>query len=45
MIDEIETVVPKWVKKRNPDWYPAYVHVLKVTALLSCMHLHTVRQV
>ncbi|DBA86726.1 TPA: hypothetical protein ACH3X2_005431 [Trebouxia sp. C0005] len=30
VIDEIETVVPWWVKSRNPEWYPAYIHVLKV---------------
>ena len=30
VIDEIETTVPQWVKDRNPDWYPAFVHVLKV---------------
>lgn len=30
VIDELETTVPDWVKKRNPGWYPAYVHVLKV---------------
>ncbi|DBA98675.1 hypothetical protein WJX77_002585 [Trebouxia sp. C0004] len=30
VIDEIETVVPQWVKNRNPEWYPAYIHVLKV---------------
>ncbi len=32
VIDEIETVVPQWVKNRNPEWYPAYIHVLKVTS-------------
>jgi len=32
VIDEIETVVPQWVKNRNPAWYPAYIHVLKVTS-------------
>ena len=32
VIDEIETVVPQWVKSRNPEWYPAYIHVLKVTS-------------
>ncbi|KAL3131635.1 hypothetical protein ABBQ38_007932 [Trebouxia sp. C0009 RCD-2024] len=30
VIDEIESTVPQWVKDRNPSWYPAYVHVLKV---------------
>ena len=30
VIDEIESTVPEWVKKRNPGWYPAFVHVLKV---------------
>ena len=41
VIDEIETTVPQWVKDRNPGWYPAYVHVLKVhtqptAAVASC---------
>jgi len=35
VIDEIETVVPQWVKNRNPEWYPAYIHVLKVTSCLK----------
>lgn len=31
VIDELETTVPDWVKAKNPGWYPAYVHILKVT--------------
>ncbi len=37
VIDEIETVVPQWVKNRNPEWYPAYIHVLKVASLSKVM--------
>ena len=39
VIDEIETTVPRWVKDRNPDWYPAFVHVLKV--MLGLTDLYT----
>ena len=42
VIDEIETTVPQWVKDRNPGWYPAFVHVLKVgspfTPSLLCVN-------
>ena len=38
VIDEIETTVPQWVKDRNPDWYPAFVHVLKVMLVLTDLY-------
>ena len=31
VIDELEFTMPRWIKNRNPDWYPAYIHILRVS--------------
>ncbi|GAB4819760.1 hypothetical protein N2152v2_006806 [Parachlorella kessleri] len=30
IIDELEATMPAWLEKRNPHWYPAYVHLLRI---------------
>ncbi|KAL0035205.1 hypothetical protein WJX79_005983 [Trebouxia sp. C0005] len=30
VIDELEYTMPRWLKRRNPGWYPPYVHILRV---------------
>lgn len=30
VIDELEYTMPQWLRKRNPDWYPPYIHILRV---------------
>lgn len=30
IIDELETTLPKWIRS-YPEWYPSFVHVLKVS--------------
>ena len=30
IIDELETTLPHWLRKRNPQWYPKFVHILTV---------------
>ena len=38
VIDELEPVLPMWLVKQHPDWFPPYIFVLKAswcrTALL-----------
>ncbi len=31
IIDELEATIPKFVERRLPRFYPAYVHVLRVS--------------
>jgi hypothetical protein len=31
-IDEIESTIPSWIEKLMPHNYPAFVHVLRVSA-------------
>ena len=33
VIDELEYTMPRWLKRRNPGWYPPYVHILRVSFL------------
>lgn len=30
VITEVESTLPTWLKRRHPEWFPAYVHVLKI---------------
>lgn len=30
IIDELETTIPNWLRRRNPQWYPKFVHILTV---------------
>lgn len=30
VIDELETTIPVWLRQRNPQWYPKFVHILRV---------------
>eukprot|EP00884_Botryococcus_braunii_P016377 jgi/Botrbrau1/3422/Bobra.139_1s0003.1 len=30
VIDELELNIPRWIRRRHPEWYPRYVHFLKV---------------
>ena len=30
VIDELETTIPVWLRRRNPQWYPKFVHILTV---------------
>ena len=30
IIDELETTIPAWLRRRNPHWYPKFVHILTV---------------
>jgi uncharacterized membrane protein YgcG len=30
IIDELELTIPKWLQDRFPEWFPKYVHVLRV---------------
>lgn len=30
VIDELETTIPVWLRQRNPQWYPKFVHILTV---------------
>lgn len=39
IIDELETLLPAWLRNRHPEWYPAYVHVLKVGSALLYLAL------
>ena len=34
IIDELETTIPAWLRRRNPHWYPKFVHILTVSDLL-----------
>ena len=36
IIDELETTIPNWFRRRNPQWYPKFVHILTV-GLPSCL--------
>jgi len=33
VIDELEYTMPRWLKRRNPGWYPPYMHILRVSFL------------
>ncbi len=30
IIDELECTIPAWLRRRNPQWYPKFVHILTV---------------
>ncbi|PRW33312.1 transient receptor potential channel [Chlorella sorokiniana] len=30
VIDELESTMPRWLERRHPDWFPAYVHMLRI---------------
>ena len=30
IIDEMEAAIPRWIEARNPEWYPTFVHVLRI---------------
>ncbi|KAL4438685.1 hypothetical protein ABPG77_006289 [Micractinium sp. CCAP 211/92] len=30
VIDEIESTMPRWMQRRRPQWFPRYVHMLRI---------------
>lgn len=30
VIDEIESTMPRWMQRRRPEWFPRYVHMLRI---------------
>lgn len=40
IIDELETSMPNWLRQRNPQWYPKFVHILTVSTGLAVCAKH-----
>ena len=38
VIDGLEFTMPCWLKRRYPEWYPPYIHILRV----SILRLHAI---
>ena len=38
VIDELETTIPVWLRHRNPQWYPKFVHILTVRLGLGTVY-------